>query len=209
MPVWYKVVQARPSPQSGVWRKLIRNVVAHDTSVEIRRGRAPRFWKHFWSLGVDGCGWRELKVLPVSWFDDLARILSKVDQTGVWQEGLLDAFVAMTDGDAAPLGPASSECFLPCGVSYLGFCKNGAVRGLVSVLGPGLFFFNAGGCRSSVEAWYTAALDTEEVLTSVVDSDIHLFVADVIESVDTVDGASLDRVLSSLRLPAWFPHAYF
>ena len=28
-------------------------------------------------------GWRELKVLPVSWFDGLARILSKVEETGV------------------------------------------------------------------------------------------------------------------------------
>ena len=35
--------------------------------------------------------------------------------------------------------------------------------------------FSAGGGRSSVEAWYTTALDIEEVLSSVVDSDIHLF----------------------------------
>ena len=27
---------------------------------------------------LDGWGWRELKVLPVSWHDDLARILAKV-----------------------------------------------------------------------------------------------------------------------------------
>ena len=56
---------------------------------------------------LDGWGWRELKVLPVSWFDGLARILSKVEETGVWPEGLLDAFIAMipkTDGDATPLG---------------------------------------------------------------------------------------------------------
>ena len=26
--------------------------------------------------GLDGWGWRELKVLPVSWYDGLARILS-------------------------------------------------------------------------------------------------------------------------------------
>ena len=56
---------------------------------------------------LDGWGWRELKVLPVSWFDGLARILSKVEEIGVWPEGLLDAHVAMipkTDGDAALLG---------------------------------------------------------------------------------------------------------
>ena len=56
---------------------------------------------------LDGWGWRELKVLPVSWFDQLARILSKVEDTGVWPDGLLDAYIAMipkTGGDATPLG---------------------------------------------------------------------------------------------------------
>ena len=46
--------------------------------------------------------------------------------------------------------------------------------------------FCAGCGRSSVEAWYTA-LDIEEVLSGVADSDVHLFVADVILSCDTVD----------------------
>ena len=57
--------------------------------------------------GLDGWGWRELKVLPVSWFDVLARILTKVEDLGVWPDGLLDAYVTMiskTDGDATPLG---------------------------------------------------------------------------------------------------------
>ena len=44
-----------------------------------------------------------------------------------------------------------------------------------------------GGGRGSVEAWYTSALDIEEVLTGAADSDVHLFVADVIKSSDTVD----------------------
>ena len=43
-------------------------------------------------------------------------------------------------------------------------------------------FFSAGGGRSSVEAWCNTELDIEEVLSGVVDSDIHLFVADVIKS---------------------------
>ena len=49
----------------------------------------------------------ELKVLPVSWYDGLARTLTKVQDTGVWPDGLLDANIAMipkTDSDAAPLG---------------------------------------------------------------------------------------------------------
>ena len=56
---------------------------------------------------LDGWGWRELKVLPVSWYDELARILTKVEDFGIWPVGLLDAYNAMipkTDGDATPLG---------------------------------------------------------------------------------------------------------
>ena len=56
---------------------------------------------------LDGWGWREFKVLPVSWFDELARILAKVEDLGVWPDGLLGAYITMiprTDGDATPLG---------------------------------------------------------------------------------------------------------
>ena len=69
--------------------------------------------------------------------------------------------------------------------------------------------FSAGGGRGSVEAWYTSALDIEEFLSGASDSHVHLFVADVIESFDTVDRGTLDRVLSSLGFPGWFRHAYF
>ena len=56
---------------------------------------------------LDGWGWRELKVLPVSWYDELARILTKVENFGIWPDGLLEAYIAMipkTDGDSTPLG---------------------------------------------------------------------------------------------------------
>ena len=69
--------------------------------------------------------------------------------------------------------------------------------------------FCAGGGRSSVEAWFATPLDNEEVLAGAVDSHVHLFVADVVKPFDTVDRGILDRVLSSLGLPAWFRHAYF
>ena len=55
---------------------------------------------------LDGWGWRGFKVLPVSWYDGLARILTKVEDTRVWPDGLLDAYIAMipkSDGDATPL----------------------------------------------------------------------------------------------------------
>ena len=69
--------------------------------------------------------------------------------------------------------------------------------------------FSAGGGRGSVEAWYTSALDIEEVLAGAADSHMHLIVAEVIKSFDTVDRRILDRVLSSLGLPGWFRHTYF
>ena len=69
--------------------------------------------------------------------------------------------------------------------------------------------FSAGGGRSSVQAWFTTALDIEEVLSGIVEGDVHIFVADVIKSFDTVDRGILDRVLSSLGLPGWFRHVYF
>ena len=87
--------------------------------------------------GLDGWGWREFKVLPVSWFDGLARILSCVEDFGVWPEGLLDAYITMipkVDGDATPLGQRPLSV-LPVVLSYLGFCQDGSIGGVVSVLG--------------------------------------------------------------------------
>ena len=85
---------------------------------------------------LDAWGWRELKVLPVSWYDELARILTKVEDCGCWPDGLLDPYIAMIpkiDGDATPLGQ-SVECSPGC-VPYLGFCPYGAAGGVVSVMG--------------------------------------------------------------------------
>ena len=39
------------------------------------------------------------------------------------------------------------------------------------------------------------------------DSRVHVFVADVVKSSDTVDTGILDRVLGDLGLPAWFGHS--
>ena len=79
---------------------------------------------------LEGWDWRELKVLPVAWCDERARILTKVEELGVWPDVLLDAYIAMipnAGGDAAPSGQqqqqqqqrrrcsswtASDECFL-------------------------------------------------------------------------------------------------
>ena len=47
--------------------------------------------------------------------------------------------------------------------------------------------FSAGGGKSSVEAWYSTTLDLEESLSGALDSDVHIFVADVVKSFGTVD----------------------
>ena len=159
---------------------------------------------------LDGWGCRELKVLPVAWYDELARILTVVEDTGVWPDGLLDAYIAMipkSDGDATPLGqrhlsvlPVVYRVWAPARMAQLESWFKSWVPDSV---------FSAGGGRGSVEAWYVIVFDIEEVLAGAADSHVHLFVADVIKSFDTVDRTILDRVLSSLGLPGWFRHAYW
>ena len=124
---------------------------------------------------LDGWGWRELKVLPVSWSDGLARILTKVEDTGVWPDGLLDSYIAMipkTDGDATPLGqrplsvlPVVYRIWASTHMRQLGDWFKSWVPDSV---------FSAGGGRGSVEAWYTSSLDIEEVLAGAADSHVHL-----------------------------------
>ena len=159
-----------------------------------------------WSVtagSLDGWEWRELKVLPVSWYDEFARILTKVEDLGVWPDGLLDAYIAMipkTDGDASPLGQRPLSV-LPVIYRVWASARMGQLDGWFRSWVPESVF-SAGGGRSSVEAWCTSALDIEEVLSGATDSDVHLFVADVIKSFDTVDRGVLDRVLSSPGLPS-------
>ena len=52
-------------------------------------------------------------------------------------------------------------------------------------------------------------MDIEECLAGGVESEVHLLVADVVKSFDTVDRGVLDKVLGSLGLPVWFRRAYF
>ena len=159
---------------------------------------------------LDGWGWKELKVFLVSWFDQLARILTLVEDNGVWPDGLLDAYITMipkTDGDATPLGQRPLSV-LPVVYRIWASSRMVQLEGWFKSWVPDSVF-SAGGGRGSVEAWYTSAFDIEEVLSGSVDSHVHLFAADVIKSFDTVDRGVLDAVLSSLGLPGWFRHAYF
>ena len=59
--------------------------------------------------------------------------------------------------------------------------------------------FSLGNGESSVEAWFSTALDIEEVLSRAC-----VMVADVIKSFDAVDKSILDCALGRLGLPLWF-----
>ena len=124
-----------------------------------------------------------MKALPAAWFDELARILAKVEDTGVWSDGLLDAYIAMipkTDGDATPVGQRPLSV-LPVIYRIWASARMGHLEDWFRSWVPDSVF-SAGGGRGSVEAWYSTALDIEEVLTGAADSDVHLFVAEVIKS---------------------------
>ena len=69
--------------------------------------------------------------------------------------------------------------------------------------------FSLGNGLSSVEAWFATALDIEEVLAQVGSDQLHVLVADVIKSFDTVDRSILDCALGRLGLPVWFRKVYF
>ena len=115
--------------------------------------------------------------------------------------------IPKTDGDATPLGqrplsvlPIANRIWASVRMLQLEDWFRSWVPDSV---------FSTGSGRSSVGAWFTTTLDIQEVLSGAVDSDVHLFVADVIKSFDAVDRVFLDKVLSSLGLPDWFLHDYF
>ena len=45
--------------------------------------------------GLDGWAWNEIKALLLPWFSDLAILLELVETSGIWPQGLLDAYIAM------------------------------------------------------------------------------------------------------------------
>ena len=69
--------------------------------------------------------------------------------------------------------------------------------------------FSLGNGIASVEAWFSTALDIEEVLSGVGGDQLHVMVADVIKSFDTVDRSILDCTLGRHGLPESFRRAYF
>ena len=69
--------------------------------------------------------------------------------------------------------------------------------------------YRLGNGLSSVEAWFSTALDIEDVLSGTGGGQLHVMVADVIKSFDTVDRSIMDCTLGRLGLPDWFSKVYF
>ena len=92
-------------------------------------------------------------------------------------------------------------CGLPFGLDIFG-------RGLVEGLLP-KSVFSLGNGLSSVEAWFSTALDIEEVLSGTGGDQLQVMVSDVIKSFDTVDRSVRDCALGRLGLPGWFRRAFF
>ena len=122
----------------------------------------------FTAGGLDGWAWNEVKTLSLPWFSGLAILLELVESTGVWPHGLLDSYVAMipkADGDSTPLGrrpfsvlPVVHRLWASLRLGHLRQWVEGWLPESVFSLGNGL---------SLVEAWFSTALDIEEVLSGV------------------------------------------
>ena len=127
---------------------------------------------------------------------------------GCWMHSI--TMIPKTDGDSTPLGQRPLSVLPDC-VSHLGLCSYGCSLDDWFKSWVPDSVFSAGGGRGSVEAWYTSALDIEEVLAgAVTDSHVHLFVHWCHRGIlDTVDRKILDLVLRSQVLLGWFRHAYF
>ena len=152
--------------------------------------------------GLDGWAWNELKALPLPWFSGLAILLELIETTGTWPQGLLDAYIAMipkVDGDSIPLGQRPLSV-LRVVYRLWASLRLGHLREWVEGWLP-KSVFSFGNGLSSVEAWFSTALDIEEVLSGTGRDQLHVMVADVIKSIDTVDRSILDCALGRLEFP--------
>ena len=114
--------------------------------------------------GLNGWAWNEIKALPLPWFSGLAVLLELVETSGTWPQGLLDACIAMipkVDGDSTTLGQR------PLSVLTVVYRLWASLRlGHLREWVEGLFSKSVYSLRnglSSVEAWFSPALDIEVV----------------------------------------------
>ena len=111
------------------------------------------------------------------------------------------------DGDSTPLGQRPLGV-LPVVYRLWASLRLGHLREWVEGWLP-QSVFSLGNGSSSVEAWFSTALDIEEVLSGTGCDQLHVMVADVIKSSDTVDRSILDCASGRLGLPDWFRMVYF
>ena len=114
-------------------------------------------------------------------------------------QGLLDAYIAMipkNDGDSTPLGQRPLSV-LPVVYRLWASLRLGHLREWVEGWLP-KSVYSLGNGFSSVEAWFSTALDIEDVLSGTGGDQLHVMVADVIKSFDTVVRSILDCALGRL-----------
>ena len=161
-------------------------------------------------MGLDGWARNEIKALLLPWFSGLAVLLELVESTGTWPQGLLDAYIAMipkADDDSTPQGQRPLSV-LPVVYRLWASLRLGHLREWVEVWLP-KSVYSLGNGLSSVEAWFSNALDIEEILSGTGDDQLHVMVAEVIKSFVTVDRSILDCASGRLGLPDWFCRVYF
>ena len=99
-----------------------------------------------------------------------------MEETGVWPEGLLDAYNAMIPKSDVDATWSKTLCVLPVVQRLLGSVRLAHLGDWVASWVPDSVF-SAGGGRCSVEAWYTADLDIKESFSGIADSDVDILVA--------------------------------
>ena len=136
------------------------------------------------------------------WFSGLAVLLNLVEDTGVWPQGLLDACIAMipeADGDSTPLGQRPLSV-LPVVYRLWASLRLGHLREWVEGWLP-KSVYSIGNGLSSVEAWFSTALDIEEVLSGT-GGDNCMFCL-------LMSLSPLICALGRLGLPDWFRGVYY
>ena len=157
--------------------------------------------------GLDGWAWNETMALPLPWFSGLAILLGMIEATGAWCHGLLDAYIAMISRlmvtplpcATTPLGQRPLSV-LPVVYRLWASLGLGHLKDWVQLRVPQSVF------SLSVEAWFSTAVDIEEVLSCAGGDQLYVMVADVF---DTVDMSVLDCALGRLGLPSWFRKVHF
>ena len=122
-------------------------------------------------------------------------------------KGLMDAYLAMipfVDGDSTP-SCQRSLCVLPVVCRLWASLRLTHLKERVQNWIP-QSVFSLGNEVSSDEAWFSIALDIEEVSSGGGGDQLHVIVADVIESFDTVDRYG---ALGRFGFQSWFRKLYF